>query len=181
MTSCRNKYVILTSSELISEGFKDWVGQNQRIIEYEKSGDWPGLLRYALDTHPDFNDVNWATVFSKLGRMSRTARSIKSDESFVALRKVFEKRLEEEGMSWMGMQAIGNILHAHGVMRLKSPAVYLALDSDAPRIVLSGLPRHISNCIYALARLGHSGSTFAAAVETKDVAGFVAGEGQPQD
>ena len=78
------------------EGFKDWVGQNQRIIEYEKSGDWPGLLRYALDTHPDFNDVNWATVFSKLGRMSRTARSIKSDESFVALRKVFEKRLEEE-------------------------------------------------------------------------------------
>ena len=81
----------------------------------------------------------------------------------------------------MGMQAIGNILHAHGVMRLKSPAVYLALDSDAPRIVLSGLPRHISNCIYALARLGHSGSTFAAAVETKDVAGFVAGEGQPQD
>jgi hypothetical protein len=86
------------------EGFKDWVGQNKRIIEYEKTGDWRGLIRYAGETKKDFNDVNWATMFSKLGRMKREAKSIKSDAAFIRLREDFERILEEDGMGWLGMQ-----------------------------------------------------------------------------
>jgi len=51
------------------------------------------------------------------------------------VRSDFERRLEESGMKWLGMQAIGNILHAYGVMGIKSDIVYESLENDAERIV----------------------------------------------
>lgn len=49
--------------------WKDWAGQNKDIIH--RGNDWKGLLRYADEQKDDFNDVNWATMFSRLGRMRR--------------------------------------------------------------------------------------------------------------
>ena len=84
-------------------------------------------------------------------------------------------------MGWLGMQAITNILRAYGVLRIRSEVVYKCLSDDASRIVEKGDPRHISDCVYAIARLGYEGEKFVEAVENENAAKCIVTEGNPQE
>mmetsp|Transcript_17174 Transcript_17174/g.35340 ORF Transcript_17174/g.35340 Transcript_17174/m.35340 type:complete len:86 (+) Transcript_17174:1046-1303(+) len=56
------------------------------IMEFERNMDWKGLVQYADETKNEFNNVNWATMFSKLGRTMREAREIMNDKVFNSVR-----------------------------------------------------------------------------------------------
>ena len=56
--------------------------QNNHIIGYSERRDWRGMLLYADDNFGTFSDVNWSTMFSRLGRMTRDAPAIRSDQVF---------------------------------------------------------------------------------------------------
>lgn len=68
------------------------IEQNKRITEFERSRDWRGLVQYADEKRNNFDNVNWRTMWSKLGRMRREARVIKNDKMFNRVRKDFERR-----------------------------------------------------------------------------------------
>ena len=68
------------------------IEQNKRITKFERNRDWRGLVKYADEKRNEFDNVNWATMWSKLGRMRREARVIKNDKMFNRVRKDFERR-----------------------------------------------------------------------------------------
>jgi len=138
------------------------------------------LVQYVDETKNEFNDVNWATMFSKLGRMRREARAIKNDKVFNRVRGDFEKRLEDGGMGWLGIREAANVIHAHGVMGIRSKVVFKSLVDDTKRIVEEGDAHTISNCAYALARLGIRGNDFIQTLESEDIVKKLVREGKPQ-
>ena len=68
------------------------IEQNKRITEFERSRDWRGLVKYADEKRNDFDNVNWATMWSKLRGMRREAMVIKNDKVFNRVREDFERR-----------------------------------------------------------------------------------------
>eukprot|EP00520_Triparma_pacifica_P015110 CAMPEP_0118643390 /NCGR_PEP_ID=MMETSP0785-20121206/6366_1 /TAXON_ID=91992 /ORGANISM="Bolidomonas pacifica, Strain CCMP 1866" /LENGTH=675 /DNA_ID=CAMNT_0006535051 /DNA_START=153 /DNA_END=2176 /DNA_ORIENTATION=+ len=156
------------------------IEQNKKITEFERKRDWKGLVQYVDETKNEFNDVNWATMFSKLGRMRREARAIKNDKVFNRVRGDFEKRLEDGGMGWLGIREAANVIHAHGVMGIRSKVVFKSLVDDTKRIVEEGDAHTISNCAYALARLGIRGNDFIQTLESEDIVKKLVREGKPQ-
>ena len=61
-------------------------------MEFGIRRDWRGLLQYADEKRNEFNNVNWATMWSKLRGMRREAMVIKSDKVFNRVREDFERR-----------------------------------------------------------------------------------------
>jgi hypothetical protein len=60
---------------------------------------YKSLLSYSLSHHKNFNDINWATSFSSLGRLHRrTDRSVRKDGEgdVLKLMKRLEERIERE-------------------------------------------------------------------------------------
>jgi hypothetical protein len=68
------------------------IEQNKRIMEFGIRRDWRGLLQYADEKRNEFNNVNWATMWSKLRGMRREAMVIKNDKVFNRVREDFERR-----------------------------------------------------------------------------------------
>jgi hypothetical protein len=124
---------------------QQYFAQNKEIAEYEKERDWKGLLRYAKDNQGGFNDVNWSTTFSKLGRFKRDTRTIVRDPDFRSIMKGLEERVEGEGIKWLGTQAAANTVHALGRIGVRSSVVLGAVDRDCERIVREGKPQCIAN------------------------------------
>ena len=147
--------------------------QNKRIIEYSKSRDWRGMLAYADDNFATFSDVNWSTMFSRLGRMTRDAPAIRSDQVFRRLvQDKFEARVEREGLEWMGVRELANAIHglvALGVRR-RSLIYDMAGESGAERIVMKGDPQHISMIAVSFARLGFRAPRFFDCLERRAIA-----------
>ena len=67
--------------------------QNKEIGEFERNNDWRGLLGYAERTMGEFNDVNWGTTFSKLGRFRLESKAIASDPRFRSVLMTLEERI----------------------------------------------------------------------------------------
>eukprot|EP00520_Triparma_pacifica_P013021 CAMPEP_0118637764 /NCGR_PEP_ID=MMETSP0785-20121206/3324_1 /TAXON_ID=91992 /ORGANISM="Bolidomonas pacifica, Strain CCMP 1866" /LENGTH=203 /DNA_ID=CAMNT_0006528967 /DNA_START=61 /DNA_END=668 /DNA_ORIENTATION=- len=110
------------------------ITHNARISQFEMSRDVKGLLEYADANRGGLDMVNWATVFNRLGRMRMEAASssLKDDESFVRVREEFERQLSE---SWIGVREASNIVHAYGLMGIRSEVVDRCLDDRARALV----------------------------------------------
>ena len=78
----------------IAQGPNTWRAQNGEIAEFERRRDWRSLLEFAKERgirRKAFNDVNWSTVFSKLGRFRWDAKYIKRDQRFKSLLACLER------------------------------------------------------------------------------------------
>ena len=134
---------------------QQYFAQNKEIAEYEKKRDWKGLLRFAKGKQGGFNDVNWSTLFSKLGRFKRDTRTIVRDPDFRSIMKGLEERVKGEGIEWVGVREVANTVHALGRMRVRSSVILGAVERDCERLVREGNPQDIANTIWAMATLQH--------------------------
>ena len=78
------------------DGIRVFIQQNNEIGKFAKKGDWDGLLNFAVLKHGGFNEVNWATTFSKLGRLNRETHRIKFDPRFSTLLGGLEERFSQD-------------------------------------------------------------------------------------
>ena len=69
--------------------------QNKDICEFAARKDLRGLLDFAVENRERFDHVNWATTFSKLGRVDRDADRIKRDPRFSTLLRELEEKISE--------------------------------------------------------------------------------------
>ncbi|GMI49153.1 hypothetical protein TrCOL_g7717 [Triparma columacea] len=159
------------------------IEQNKRITEFERSRDWRGLVKYADEKRNEFDDVNWATMWSKLGRMRREARVIKNDKMFNRVRKDFERRVKDDGMGWLGVREVANVVHAYAVMSIRGSAFVEAVESKdvVTKIMREGNPQQIANTIWAMARMGHEAPTLAGAIDSDKVVTYLMRKGNSQD
>ena len=91
-----------------------YIAQNKRLGAFAQSGNWRGMLDYADETCSTFNHVCWATLFNKLGKMKEEAAAISSDVVFLRLVQEFERRAESEGLDWIGVRELANVVHGLG-------------------------------------------------------------------
>eukprot|EP00520_Triparma_pacifica_P009773 CAMPEP_0118634696 /NCGR_PEP_ID=MMETSP0785-20121206/1685_1 /TAXON_ID=91992 /ORGANISM="Bolidomonas pacifica, Strain CCMP 1866" /LENGTH=439 /DNA_ID=CAMNT_0006525689 /DNA_START=54 /DNA_END=1370 /DNA_ORIENTATION=- len=166
--------------------------RNKKIVTFSREGDWRGLLRYADERKRGFTDVNWATLFFSLGRMRRERELILKHRAFNRLRDNFERRVEESGLSWMGAREVGNVVHAYGIMHLKSKVLFRRLDEEAERIVKEGTTYQICNTVRSLAILLRRDNLldneltaitqhFASAINSPEAVARLTGEGRPKE
>jgi hypothetical protein len=121
------------------------------------------LLRLLADELPNFNDVNVATAFSKLGKLcgkKRFSSNITADDRFRGL-MVLASDMCDDGR--LQAQAVANIVHA---MSKLSAAGKLATDDAGVQDTLAALerrvalvtsdmnPQNVSNAAYGFALLG---------------------------
>ena len=104
-----------------------FIQQNKEIGEFERNKDWNGLLNYAEGKSAGFNDVNWSTTFSRLGRLRQAHSQIVVDPRFGSLMTRLEGKVGE-GIFFS--RELASIVHALGVMGVKSEAVVLYVEDE---------------------------------------------------
>ena len=158
--------------------------QNKRIIDYSSSRDWRGILGYAEDNFATFNDVNWATMFSRLGRMRREAGSIADDGVFITVTRAFKSKVEDEGFHWIGVRQLANIVHGYESIGVAGRSAFferVAADAaGAERIAKGGNCQEISNLLWAFAKSGTEAPALCSFVDNAQVAEKFVREGTSQ-
>ena len=92
-------------------------------------------------------------------------------------------RIEDDGMGWLGVHGVANVVHAYAVMGIRGSAFVEAVESEdvVTKIMSEGKPQAIANTIWAMARMGHEAPTLAKAIESEDVVKYLMREGKPQE
>eukprot|EP00978_Attheya_sp_CCMP212_P005250 scaffold11660_cov49-Attheya_sp.AAC.1 len=103
-----------------------------------------------------FDNINYATTMSQLGRNSRFVD--RRDLLFRAFLDDLGDQVEVRGLRWLGAQGIGNIMHAVGKMNLRnhrtSSILFSQVEKHAEWLVKEGKPQAIANTVWACAKLG---------------------------
>ncbi|GMH99254.1 hypothetical protein TrLO_g3359, partial [Triparma laevis f. longispina] len=155
-----------------------FIQQNKEIGELANRGDWRGLLDYAEDKSSSFNDVNWATTFSKLGRFGRNAnvvRQIVRDARFSPLLSDLE-----ENIGKFDSRALANIVHALGGMGVRSDKIVRFVEDNAERILAKAEPQAMANIAYAFAKLEFKASRYFKALNRENIVDELV-NGTPQE
>ena len=71
---------------------------NQKLVELGKKKQWNELLLFAEQKRASFNNVNYATVMSQLGRIGSFN---KKDPHFLAFLQALAAIIEERGLPWI--------------------------------------------------------------------------------
>jgi len=154
----------VSSPESTGTKLRGAAAQNRKIGEYYLRRDWRGLLRYAEDKSSDFNHVNWATMFNKLGWMRGEAATIRADPAFGRVLREFEAKVEDEGLDWIGVRQLGTLVHGLAAMGVTSSVVFdkVATGVTSERICSTGNPQAIANTAWAFAKIGMKAPYFFA-------------------
>ena len=131
---------------------------NKRLVELGKKQQWEALLEFAEQEQRNFNNVNYATLMSQLGRM-RSSSFNQSDPRFLSILQTLATRMEERGLPWVEARPAANIIHAIGRMRIKNESTRRILEwisepETAACFVEEGNPQAVANVAWALATLG---------------------------
>jgi len=94
------------------------IAMNKRLIEHGKKKQWRQLLEVAELEQASFNNVNYATVMSQLGRIGYFN---KADPRFLTFLQALATMIEERGLPWIKPREASNIIHAIGKMQLRNP------------------------------------------------------------
>ena len=154
---------------------------NKRLVELGKEKQWDALLEVAEQKRANFDNVNYATVMSQLGRM----RSFnKSDPRFLAFLQALATTIEEQGLPWIQARSASNIIHAIGKMKLKNPSTKRILEWISKRevaatFVMEGAPQNVSNVAWAFATLGFAAPQLFAEIDRQSK--WLVKEGGPQE
>lgn len=135
---------------------------NSRIVSLGKNHhDWRGILELYRVERDHFNDINFATSMSQLGRI----RSLRKDDTRleelmvdIATHIAQRNHSAAAGGSWEP-RAIANVIHSVARMRLKSDGARQLINTivdggiDMRLFVENGNPQAIANTAWACANL----------------------------
>jgi hypothetical protein len=126
---------------------------NKKIVELGKKKQWKEILRLYEEEAADFNNVNYATIMSQLGRIHSLNRS---HPVFLRFLDDLAKMMEQRGIQWIGVRQASNIIHAIGKMKLSNKSARRILDwmsmlENVQELLLKGEPQNISNVAWAFA------------------------------
>jgi len=140
---------------------------NKRLIEHGKKKQWRQLLEVAELEQASFNNVNYATVMSQLGRIGYFN---KADPRFLTFLQALATMIEERGLPWIKPREASNIIHAIGKMQLRNPGTksilqWISKPEVAASFVEIGNPHDISNVAWACATLDFESPELFAKIE----------------
>ncbi|GMH47342.1 hypothetical protein TrLO_g2684 [Triparma laevis f. longispina] len=158
---------------------RTYVNQNKSITILSKNEDLQGLLSFKND-RVVFNEVNWSTLFNKLGRFKGRKDEIVGDERFKVLLEELEEIIEEDGDSW-GIQSVSNIFHSLAVLNVHSPPILNYVSTLTPKIIDEGTPQAISNVAYSYAVLGVEDDYYFESINDENVIEGILKKGYVQD
>ena len=132
----------------------DAVQRNQIITQLGMQGDWKGILRiYEEADRWSFDAVNYATTLNQLGKISSVNTR---DPTFNTFVDEIAGVLASQGLSWMSVRDVSNIVHAIAKMRLRTDSACWILDQVeecADMLVERGNGQDVSNIAWAYATL----------------------------
>jgi len=140
------------------------------------------LLDYAHRNKSSFNDVNYATLMSKLGRLApHQKRALPADSRYTSLLDTLTRAMTATPLpTGFGTQAVANIVHAHARLRQSNPPLFKAVDEHAAWFVgTSEQPQHISIVAWSFAKLGVQAPNLFDAISKRS--SFLVDEGRPQE
>ena len=154
---------------------------NKKLVELGKKRRWRELLEVAEQKQASFNNVNYATLMSQLGRI----RSFnKRDPRFLTILGVLAAMIEELGLPWIRPRQAANTIHAIGKMQLKNPSTKRILEwisnpEVAANFVEEGNPQDVANVALACAKLGVEAPLLFVEIELQSK--WLVREGNTQD
>jgi len=153
---------------------------NKKLVELGKKRLWKDLLKIAKEEQVRFNNVNYATVMSQLGRIRSFDRS---DPHFLAFLKAMATKIGERGLPWIKPREASNIIHAIGKMQLRNPSTkrileWISTPETAAIFVEKGKPQAIANTAWACATLSFEAPNLFAKIEEHSK--WLVEEGDPQ-
>jgi len=150
-----------------SEDREFQIAINKKLVELGKKQQWREILEVAKEEQTSFNDVNYATLMSQLGRIRSFNRE---DPRFVGFLKAMATVIEERGLPWIHTSTVANIIFAIGKMRLRNPSTerileWISKPEIAAEFVEDGNPHAIANVAWACATLGFQSPELFAEIE----------------
>ena len=145
------------------------VAINKKLVELGQKKQWRELLEVAEEEQASFNNVNYATVMSQLGRIRSLDRS---DPRFLAFLQALAAIIDERGLPWIQARSAANIVHAIGKMKLRNPSTkrileWISKPETAARFVKEGEPQEVANTAWACATLGVEAPKLFAEIEIR--------------
>ncbi|KAI2502636.1 RAP domain [Fragilaria crotonensis] len=124
-----------------------------------KNGKWKEILTLYQDQRKWFNPINYSTVMNQLGRIPMVRRKHPVLGIFIS---DLSSRLNKRGIKWIGgTRLVANVIHAIAKLGLHgnddAMQIVMLLEDDekhAKWMFEKGTIQHISNCIWAFAKLG---------------------------
>jgi len=158
---------------------------NKQILDLGRQQNWNEILLFYKQERKHFNNVNFATTMSQLGRIRNVNRM---DQLFISFLDDLANQLEERGLEAMGVRQIANIVHAIGKMHLKNACtrriiMYVARPDNANWLVTTAAKesgtQSVASIAWAFAKLGIKSSGFFSELEMNHSKWLVK-EGNPQ-
>ncbi|GMH71622.1 hypothetical protein TL16_g05702 [Triparma laevis f. inornata] len=130
---------------------RTYVNQNKSITILSKNEDLQGLLSFKND-RVVFNEVNWSTLFNKLGRFKGRKDEIVGDERFKVLLEELEEIIDEGTP-----QAISNVAYSYAVLGVEDDYYFESINDEnvIEGILKKGYVQDISNTVWAGSCLGY--------------------------
>ncbi|GMI23284.1 hypothetical protein TeGR_g10581 [Tetraparma gracilis] len=142
-------------------------------------GDYRALLTIFSSSHTSFNDVCFATLMSRLGRLrDKDLAAAKRDERYGALLAMLPAKLGSQQCSSRVMANIAHALSKMNERREGGGAVLDAVEARADFIVETGRPQEIGNVAWAFASLGKGAPKLFSAIDSR--AAWLVDEGDGQ-
>jgi len=137
------------------------------MIGLGKSKDWNGLLELIIKEQMNFDNVNYATAMSQLGRIWSFD---KSDPRFLSYMQGLVELIEKRGLPWIQARSISNIVHAVAKMQIKNQSTeqitnWISQPEVAAQFVKEGNPQAVANTVWAFATLGYDAPNMFAEIE----------------
>ena len=153
---------------------------NKKLVELGKKKQWRELLEVAKEEQASFNNVNYSTIMSQLGRIRSLDRS---DPRFLTFLRALATIIDERGLPWIQARSASNIIHAIGKMKLRNSSSkrilgWISTPKIAERFVEDGNPHDIANVAWACATLGFDAPNLFAEIEHRSK--WLVEEGKPQ-
>ena len=155
---------------------------NRKIVQLGRDHKWKEMLSLCQKQKDNFDNVNYATTMSQLGR----SRSIRKDDPIL---KEFlddlSKKFSVHGFGWMRSQGMANIVHAIGKMNLSGNDSAMRIvrrledNENATLLLKNGSPQAIANCVWACATLGIKSPNLFAELERNSTR--LVQNGRPQE
>jgi hypothetical protein len=129
--------------------------RNKMILKLGRNRQWKEMLLIHEKEKEGFNNLNYATMMSQLGRIRFVDRR---DPLFKEFLDDLGNQVEVRGLRWLEAKGVANIMHAIAKMQLRnhitSRILFSQVENHAEWLVKEGNPQDIADTVLACAKLG---------------------------
>ena len=154
---------------------------NSKLLALGRKQNWQALLSFAKQEQEQFDNVNYATLMSQLGRIPSLN---KTDPRFLEILETLAQEIKERGLPWIRAREAANIVHALGKMKLTNSSTRLILEwiskpDTAACFMKEAMPQEVANVAWAFARLSFDGPALFAEIDRRPT--WLLEHGKPQE